>query len=101
MNQTERYIILFAQIVTVWGFLLGLDATFTSGTNPFIKNYHELTGSGVELKLGWSALLSCGLPILAALSFTVLVLQNQQQPAVILKRPPGPQRRLPLAGSKE
>ena len=100
MNQTERYIILVAQTVTICGFLLGFAATFISGTVPFIQKYFDLTGVSGDLKLWWSAFLSCFLPILAKLPFVVFVHRNQQQTVVTLEPRPGPQKRLPLEGTK-
>jgi len=100
MTYSRMYMISVALIVAIGGFLLGFDATVISGTVPFIQKYFDLTGVSGDLKLWWSAFLSCGLLILATLPFVVFVHRNQQQTVVILESRPGPQKRLPLAGTK-
>jgi hypothetical protein len=101
MNPSKRSIITVAFTVAIGGFLRSFDTTVSSGFVPFVKDSFNLTGISGDLQPGWVPFLSCGLPILVTLPFVVFVLRNQQQTAVILERLPRPQKRIPLAGTKE
>jgi hypothetical protein len=101
MNQTHRYNLLVTQSVGIGYFLLGFAATFISGTVPFMNEHLDLNRVSGDLKLGWSAVLSCGLPIMVTLTGMLFFLWNHQQTAVILERLPRPRRRLPSGGANE
>ncbi len=101
MNQTRCYNFLAAQSAGIGCFLLGFAATVIWGTVPFMNEQLDLNRVSGDLRLGWSAVPSCGLPILATLTVTVFFLRNHQQTAVILERLPRPRRRLPSAGANE
>jgi hypothetical protein len=88
VNQNRLHLVSVALSVALGGFLLGFGDAGLSGT-------------GGNPRLGFRAFPSYGLLILATLPFVVYVLRNQQQTAVILKRLPRPQRRLPSAGAKQ
>lgn len=52
--QSKKYIISVALTVAIGGFLLGFDATVTSGTVPFIKKYFDQAVTSGDLRLGWA-----------------------------------------------